>query len=290
MTLGEVSPVSNRKVKEFAGERPYFATGAVGPDGELSAAENIGFAARPSRAGCMPEVGDIGFARMKGTKKVIYIDKAFRGALFSTGFSFLAPRPDVEPRFLFYFVSSEDFQNVKNEAAGVGIMGGIKNADVAQIQIPLPSLAEQQRIVVILDETFAGIATTKANIEKNIQNAREVYASVLESMFTECIDDCQLGDLIETLTDYHANGSYKILKENVELKDTEDFAWMVRSTDFENDFQNEKRYITKDAYKFLTKSRIFGGEIILSKIGNAGGLLDAENYQTLFSSDESVSD
>ena len=80
----------------------------------------------------------------------------------------------------------------------------------------------------------------------------------------------ELGELIHTLTDYHANGSYQVLKQNVELKDIVDFAWMVRSTDFENKFQNEMRYITKTAYDFLKKSRIFGGEIIMSKIGNAG--------------------
>ena len=72
------------------------------------------------------------------------------------------------------------------------------------------------------------------------------------------------------LTDYHANGSYKVLKANVELKESEDYGWMVRSTDFENNFENNKRYITKEAYNFLNKSKIFGNEIIISKIGNAG--------------------
>ncbi len=45
---------------------------------------------------------------------------------------------------------------------------------------------------------------------------------------------------------------------------------MVRSTDFEKNFTNSKRYISEDAYEFLTKSKVFGGEIIMSKIGNAG--------------------
>jgi len=45
---------------------------------------------------------------------------------------------------------------------------------------------------------------------------------------------------------------------------------MVRSTDFEKKFTNNKRYISKAAYEFLTKSKVFGGEIIMSKIGNAG--------------------
>ncbi len=47
---------------------------------------------------------------------------------------------------------------------------------------PLP---EQQRIVGILDEAFEGIATAKANAEKNLQNARALFESHLQSVFTE---------------------------------------------------------------------------------------------------------
>lgn len=72
------------------------------------------------------------------------------------------------------------------------------------------------------------------------------------------------------LTDYHANGSYETLKQHVALKESEDYVWMVRSTDFENNFENDKRYIDKHAYDYLTKSQIVGGELIISKIGNAG--------------------
>ena len=51
--------------------------------------------------------------------------------------------------------------------------------------IPLPPLPEQQRIVGILDEAFAGIATAKANAEKNLQNARALFESHLQSVFTQ---------------------------------------------------------------------------------------------------------
>ena len=47
------------------------------------------------------------------------------------------------------------------------------------------SLQEQHRIVAILDEAFDGIATAKANAEKNLQNARALFESHLQSVFTE---------------------------------------------------------------------------------------------------------
>ena len=54
-----------------------------------------------------------------------------------------------------------------------------------RIQIPVPPLPEQQRIVGILDEAFEGIATAKANAEKNLQNARALFESHLQSVFTQ---------------------------------------------------------------------------------------------------------
>ena len=51
--------------------------------------------------------------------------------------------------------------------------------------IPFPRLPEQQRIVGILDEAFEGIATAKANAEKNLQNARALFESHLQSVFTQ---------------------------------------------------------------------------------------------------------
>ncbi|MEQ1717824.1 MAG: restriction endonuclease subunit S [Hyphomicrobium sp.] len=51
------------------------------------------------------------------------------------------------------------------------------------IPIPVPPLSEQHRIVTVLDEALAGIATAKANTEKNLQNARSVFESHLQSVF-----------------------------------------------------------------------------------------------------------
>lgn len=82
-----------------------------------------------------------------------------------------------------------------------------------------------------------------------------------------------LGDIILHLTDYHANGSYKVLKENVELLEQEDYAYMIRATNFEkNNFDDLMLYINKQAYEFLGKSQLFGNEILIGKIGNAGSV------------------
>ena len=65
---------------------------------------------------------------------------------------------------------------------------GIRNLDgdaYKSIEISFPPLAEQQRIVGLLDEAFEGLATAKANAEKNLQNARALFESHLQSVFTQ---------------------------------------------------------------------------------------------------------
>jgi type I restriction enzyme S subunit len=58
----------------------------------------------------------------------------------------------------------------------------LNQGNLREITLPVPSLPEQQRIVKLLDEAFEGIATAKANAEKNLQNARAIFNSHLESV------------------------------------------------------------------------------------------------------------
>ena len=133
----------------------------------------------------MPKIGDVGFARMSGTQKVVLVSDAELGSLFSTGFCFLEPNDALDSKYLFYFLTSEGFQSEKNALAGEGIMGGIKNSDVVNMQIPLPPMAEQQRIVRLLDEALEGIDIAKANAEKNLQNVANLYQENLRVSFAQ---------------------------------------------------------------------------------------------------------
>ena len=89
----------------------------------------------------------------------------------------------VDPRFLMYlFLSSGEELNAK--ARGVA-QKGIYLESLRELKVLLPNLSEQLRIVAILDEAFAEIATAKANAEKNLQNARALFESYLSKVFTE---------------------------------------------------------------------------------------------------------
>ncbi len=89
----------------------------------------------------------------------------------------------IEPRFLMYsFIRSSDELN----AQGRGVaQKGIYLETLRVLELLLPPPPEQQRIVALLDEAFAGLATAKANAERNLQNARAIFESHLQSVFSQ---------------------------------------------------------------------------------------------------------
>jgi type I restriction enzyme S subunit len=89
----------------------------------------------------------------------------------------------VKPRFLMYSFMERNAE--LNELARGVAQKGIYLETLRELEVMLPPLPEQHRIVAILDEAFDGIATAKANAEKNLQNARALFESHLQSVFTE---------------------------------------------------------------------------------------------------------
>ena len=65
------------------------------------------------------------------------------------------------------------------------VFASINKAEIAALPLAFVPLPEQQRIVGILDEAFDGIAKARTNAEKNLQNARALFESHLQSVFTQ---------------------------------------------------------------------------------------------------------
>ena len=96
------------------------------------------------------------------------------------------PENYLSKEWLYYYLSRESFR-AEGAARMTGAVGHkrVSTEFIDNYLIPIPPLPEQHRIVAILDEAFEAIATAKANAEKNLQNARAVFESYLESVFAE---------------------------------------------------------------------------------------------------------
>ena len=80
----------------------------------------------------------------------------------------------------------------------------------------------------------------------------------------------RIGNYVDYVTDYVANGSFASLKANVSIFKDENYALMVKTQDFANGFTKSLTYTDKHGYDFLSKSTLHGGELILSNIGSVG--------------------
>ena len=88
------------------------------------------------------------------------------------------------PTFFNLYSQSDDYLTTVAKKCTGTTRNRISRSNLGLTPIPVPPLAEQQRIVGVLDEAFEGLATAKANAEKNLQNARALFESHLQSVFT----------------------------------------------------------------------------------------------------------
>lgn len=119
------------------------------------------------------EAGTTIVGRKGNINSPVYVETRFWNVDTSFGF---ASKEGLDSKFLCYFCLFYDFAA---HDRGTTIPSLVKS-ELLQINIPVPSLPEQQRILALLDEAFANLATAKANAEWNLQKAHAIFESRLQ--------------------------------------------------------------------------------------------------------------
>jgi type I restriction enzyme S subunit len=129
-----------------------------------------------------------------------FLPKHFEGKfdLHQRAYALFDFLPELDVRFLYHLLHhrSDYFPSV---AVGATVKS-LRRRHFEDLPVPVPPLPDQQRIVGLLDEAFEGLATAKANAEKNLQNARALFESHLQSVFTQRGPEWEektLGDLFD---------------------------------------------------------------------------------------------
>lgn len=165
-------------------------------------------------------------------------------------------------RFLFFSYISGITEKMQSHSTG------IRNLDsklYKNIEIPLPPLPEQHRIVKILDDVFANVAKAKENAEKNTQNAKELFESYLQSVFANPGIDWEekkLGEAYDVRDGTHDSPKYQ--KEGYALITSKN---LKRD---ELDYQKIKYISEKDYKKINERSKVHKGDILFAMIGTIG--------------------
>jgi len=135
-----------------------------------------------ARSGKQNILGGSKAALMSVRAPVGPVNFASREVCIGRGLAAIRSRKELDRDFLFY-----QLLHLQPEIAGKegAVFGSINKSEIAASPIAFAPLAEQQRIVGVLDEAFTGLVTAKANAEKNLQNARALFQSHLQSVFTQ---------------------------------------------------------------------------------------------------------
>lgn len=140
----------------------------------------------PSRARKLVRTNDILFATIRPTlQRIAIVPAKFDKQVCSTGYFVLRPKPELHHRFVFYSLFTKGFINQMESLQKGASYPAVTDGNVRNQVLAFPPLPEQKRIVGILDEAFAAIAAAKAAAEQNLQNARALFESHLNAVFTQ---------------------------------------------------------------------------------------------------------
>lgn len=178
------------------------------------------------------------------------------------------PNKHFVPEFLFYLLLSRKEELIA-QAAG-NAQPNISQQKIRDTLVPIVPIPEQRRIVAILDEAFAGITTARAAAEQNRQNARALFESHLQSVFSQQ-GEGWVEKTLEEATDSQCSLSYGIVQPG---EDKPDGLPIVRPTDLGTktiELDGLKRIDPSlaDSYRRTT---LRGGDLLLCVRGSTGML------------------
>lgn len=212
--------------------------------------------------------------------KVAIVPKNIQKGIINQALLKLTPKSGIEIEYLKYWMSSPDFEKrIEENTVGAAIKNVASVKILKEIELPIPSLKEQKQIVAILDEAFEAIDKAKSNIEKNIENAKELFQAKLEIVFKEILinhGEYSLNSFCEVKDGTHDSPKY--VNEN-----GIPFVTQKNVTVFGLDFSDVKLISKTDHDNFYRRSNVALGDILISMIGANRGMACLVNDKRLFS-------
>jgi type I restriction enzyme, S subunit len=206
---------------------------------------------------------DILFCLRGSLGKFATVGDLSEGAIASS-LVIIRPSDAILNEFVLAYLQSDLCAEMVRDFRNGAAQPNLAAASLKKFTIPVPPLPEQRRIVGILDEAFEGISTTKANAEKNFQNARAIFESHLQSVFTrggEGWVEHRLGDLSRITYGYTESASPEKIGPH-----------FLRITDIQNNRVDWPTvpYCPIDACD-LPKYKLADGDIVFARTGATTG-------------------
>ncbi|PUU90491.1 restriction endonuclease subunit S [Halanaerobium sp.] len=184
--------------------------------------------------------------------------------------------------FFYYILEYLKFQKLNKMVFGSG-QPLITGTQLKKLNILTPPLKEQKAIAEVLSDTDDLITSLQKLIDKKEKIKKGAMQKLLTGKerlpgFDGEWEEKELGEIIEGIYDYTANGSFAALKENVKYYSKRNYAVLLRTTDLEKKKFEPERFTDKKGYDFLKKTSLYGGEIIIANVGSLGNVYKVPKY------------
>lgn len=173
----------------------------------------------------------------------------------------------LDLHFAYYFLKFLPLSEMNTDSA----IPGLNRNNFYSLDVVIPDIKSQKIIAFLLDQISYKIKVNQ-QINKNLLKLG-INIAIRTSNINKSTT-CRISDMKDFLTvsDHVANGSFKTLKDNVTIVDKPDYSLFLRNTDLKRNLMGDKRWITKHSYDFLKKSHLYGGEVIISNVGDVGSV------------------
>jgi type I restriction enzyme S subunit len=194
---------------------------------------------------------------------------------------------NISSQWFVYYSLSQDYQNQINKEVSGATRQRISRNNLGLIEIPIPPLPEQHRIVKILDEIFEKTAKAKANTEKNLQNTKDLFESYLQSVFANPRKDWEEKRLEELGKITSSKRIYKkeYVKDGIPFYRIKEIKELAHNNNITLElYISKKRYTEiKDVFGVPLK-----GDILMTAVGTIGEIYVVKNDEKFYFKDGNI--
>lgn len=178
--------------------------------------------------------------------------------------AFVKKNEKINNSFLSYALKMVDWTSTSSNA----VKGVTLNKEIiGNKDFFIPPIELQNEFEIFSNQ----VDKSKFILQKMIEKLELLKKSRFVEMFGNIKETIPLENCCSLISDFVASGSFASLRDNVKYYDKENYAVLVRTIDFANNFSKDLVYTDKHGYDFLSKTNLYGGEILLSNIGASIG-------------------
>ena len=174
----------------------------------------------------------------------------------------ILPNRKFLPEFLYYFFCYRK-EFLASQAQG-GAQPNISQVKIKNLEVPVPPLSEQQRIVDYLDAAFAKIDAMKANAEKSLNEAKALFQASLKEMLEpkEGWEEKKMSSLYDVRDGTHDSPKYQ--DKGYPLVTSKNLKGGILD-------MSNVNFISESDYKAInSRSKVDIGDVLFAMIGTIG--------------------